>query len=162
MKTHNIFYNIFQPWKIVAIVIALILLVGGIISIMTSENTENKQEDKEKFKIIGVVPDIKWVKFSNDNGELYILSPFGGICEIEIGSDGSRRLFASHGDFEQLISRSNDGWISDNRICTQSKFVGYLYGSPPVFMNECSQYLEDLPQEVQKEVFQTIKKLLLL
>lgn len=166
--------NFQQSWEIfvtaLAILFLILLSIGGIISIMnsnttsakysqtqkmTSENIEKAQKAEEKFEIVGRISDTRRVRFKDKTGgELYIhISPSGGVCEIEIGSDGSRRLFASYDDFEQEIKEDSNGGISDDKTC---KLIAYFYQSPPVFENKCLGYIDELPKEVQTEVIRTI------
>ena len=117
--------------------IAILLTIGGFISISQTVFGENLADNIVETEYVHITPS-------------------GGLCEIEIGSDGSRRLFASYDGFTQEIKESSNGWISDDRTCIQGKLIGYLYSSPPVFEKECLGYMNKLSEEEQKEVFQVM------
>ena len=99
-KPSEIFVNLLM------IIFLILLGFGGIITVFA------EQKDEEKFDIVEVIPDIMWDHFSSeDGGKSYTrIAPSGGLCVIEIGSDGSRRLFASYDGFIQEIKESSNGW----------------------------------------------------
>lgn len=65
---------------------------GPDIEIVTGET----EFDDEDFKPVGIVPDTKWVEFSNGTGgKLYVyITPFGGVCKIYLGVDSAPHVFA--------------------------------------------------------------------
>ena len=114
---------------------AILLSIGGIISI-SQAFSEDKTEDKEKFKIIGLIPDTRWVQFTNEiGGELYIcITPVGEIYEIQ---------------------KDSEGWVS-SKTSVQRDAFSYLYEPSSVFENECWKDINKLPEKVQIEMIRII------
>ena len=130
-------------------------------NVTVTENTKRESLSSEKFEFVRVVPGTKnCVEYSgNAGGRLYIcFSPFGGVCKIKIGSDGSQNLFVdSHNGYKQEIVRNKNGMLSKKKI--QQDVFGIILSTPLVFEEECLQYLKEFPEEVQRAVWQTLLSL---
>ena len=125
------------------------------------EDVDSKSSAHEKFEVVGVVSGTKnCVEHTGDaGGKLYVcIAPSGSVCKVEIGSDGSQHLFVeSRNGYKQEITRNENGMLSKKKI--QQDIFGIILNTPLVFEEECFQYIEKFPEEIQKAVLQTLLSL---